>query len=205
VIGTLTLYDKVAPDQFFAGSFGEDDLQIFTRYASYVERAIENAHYHAVTSQHRNFDEETGLPNADYLARRIDQEVARAVSRSGALTLVTCRLENLEELRRSGDPRRADQIVLRTAESLRNHLRDFDVLARTAERDFAALLPDPGPAPEERVTSLARAVAEDLAQDESLAEGERLELAFGYAIHPADGRDRQELLSAAAVARIRMV
>ena len=29
VIGTLALYDKVAPDRFFAGAFGDDDRQVF--------------------------------------------------------------------------------------------------------------------------------------------------------------------------------
>ncbi|MDX1649361.1 MAG: diguanylate cyclase, partial [Myxococcota bacterium] len=205
LVGTLALYDKVAPDPFTAGPFTDDDLQIFSKYVSYVERALESAALHAATRQHRNIDEATGLPSGEYLARRVDQEIARAAGRPGALALVTCRLENLPELRRSGDPARADRLVLRTAEALRARLRDFDVLARSAEDTFAALLPEPGEHPEERVTALARAVADEIAKDERLNEPDRVALAFGYAVHPEEGGTRETLLAKAASPRIRMV
>ncbi len=205
VIGTLALYDKVAPDRFFAGAFGDDDLHVFGRLVSYVDRGIENALSHTAAKGQQSFDEETGLPNADYLMRRVSQELARAAGREGALALVTCKLDNLPELRGAGDGRRAELLVTRTAEALRVHLREFDVLARSADDEFAALLPDPGPAPEDRVTALARAVAEEIAKDEALAGGPRASLAFGYAVHPADGAEGEALLSRARKPRIRMV
>jgi GAF domain-containing protein len=204
VVGTLALYDKVAPDQFYTGSFNDDDLQIFSKYVSYVERAVESALLWARARQNRNFDEETGLPNADYLARRVDQELARCLGREGALALVTCRLENLDDVRRA-DEVRAERLVLRTAEALRAHLRDFDVLARTGDAEFAALLPDPGALPEERVTALARAVADDISKDERLNQPVRAAVAFGYALHPEEARTRVELLARAAKPRIRML
>jgi len=205
VVGTLTLYDKVAPDQFFAGSFNEDDLQVFSRYVGYVERALENAAIYARSREQRSFDEETGLPNLDYLDRRIDQELARVCGHAGALALVTCRLENLDEIRRATDPARAEHLLLRTSEALRSHLRDFDVLARSDDTEFAALLPEPGEAPEERITALARAVADEIAKDERLNHPVRVALAFGYGVYPIEGRDRETLLARARQPRIRMV
>jgi GGDEF domain-containing protein len=205
VIGIMALYDKVAADQFYAGSFNDDDLQIFTRYVHYVERAVANALFYAHTRQHRSFDEETGLPNADYLSRRLDQEIARAAGREGTLALAVCRIENLDEIRQAGGPPRAERAVLRTAEALRVHLRDFDVLGRLAESEFAALLPEPGPIPEERITALARAVADDIAKDDRLNRPVRVALAFGYAVHPVEGDGRESLLKSAVEPRIRMV
>ena len=205
VIGTLALYDKVAPDRFFAGAFGEDDLQVFGRLVTYVERGIENALSHAPAKGEQSFDRETGLPNGDYLARRVAQELVRAAGTEGALALVICKLDNLPELRSGANSRRAERLVTRTAEALRAHLREFDVLARSAEDEFAALLPAPGPAPEDRVTALARAVAEEIAADEELAGGPRASLTFGYAVHPADGVEREALFQRARKVRIRMV
>jgi len=205
VMGTLALYDKVAPDRFFAGAFGEDDLQVFGRLVTYVERGIENALSHAPAKGEQSFDRETGLPNGDYLARRVGQELVRAGPSEGALAIVICKLDNLPELRSGADNRRAERLVTRTAEALRAHLREFDVLARSAEDEFAALLPAPGPSPEDRVTALARAVAEEIAADEELAGGPRASLAFGYAVHPADGADREALFQRARKPRIRMV
>jgi diguanylate cyclase (GGDEF)-like protein len=205
VMGTLGLYEKVAPDRFYPGTFHDEDLRVFTRYVSYLERAISNARFHARTRQHRNFDDETGLPNANYLGRRIDQEVARAGGRRGALALALCRLENLAEIRRALDPAHADRALLRTAEALRARLRDFDVLARVGDAEFAALLPDPGPDAEQHVATLARGVAEELVGDAELNEPVRLALAFGYAVYPDDGADRRSLLAGAWQARIRML
>jgi len=118
---------------------------------------------------------------------------------------VVCKLDNLPELRSGANSRRAERLVTRTAEALRAHLREFDVLARSAEDEFAALLPAPGPAPEDRVTALARAVAEEIAADEELAGGPRASLTFGYAVHPADGVEREALFQRARKVRIRMV
>ena len=205
VVGTLSLYDKVAPDQFYAGPFNEDDLRVFTRYTSYVERALENAAFHESAGRHRNFDEETGLPNADYLALRLDQEIARAEGKEDRLAVAVCRIENLDEVRRDGDTVRADRLVQQTALALREPLRDFDVLTRTGEAEFTLLLPDPGQSPEERITALSRAVADRISRDDRLNEPVRVVLAFGYAVHPADGSDRPALLKRAAHPRIRMV
>jgi GGDEF domain-containing protein len=96
-------------------------------------------------------------------------------------------------------------VVLRVAEALRAHLRDFDVLGRTGDEEFLALLPDPGPSPEDRIAGLARGVADDVAKDDRVNQPVRVALAFGYAIHPADGASRAELEARARVARIRMV
>ncbi|MGI9592873.1 MAG: GAF domain-containing protein, partial [Myxococcota bacterium] len=205
VVGTLSLYDKVAPDQFYAGPFHDDDLQVFTRYVSYVERALENAVFYERQSLGRNFDEETGLPNAEYLGMRLDQELSRAGGQEGRLALALCHIENLEEVRREADTTRADRLVQQTAIALREPLRDFDVLARTGDAEFAMLLPDPGPSPEERITRLARSVADRISKDERLNHPVRAVLAFGYALHPSEGSDRDALLKRAQHPRIRMV
>ncbi|HVH07769.1 MAG TPA: GAF domain-containing protein [Myxococcota bacterium] len=204
VIGTLALYDKIAPDQFYAEVFNDEDLSVFARYVSYVERALANALFYEQARRHRSFDEETGLPSADYLERRVDQELARVAGRDGALALACARIENLDAIRRAagGAP---DRVVQRVAEALRAHLRDFDVLGRTGDEEFMALLPEPGPAPDERIASLARAVADDVAKDDRLNTPVRVALAFGYAVHPADGATRKELEARSRVARIRMV
>jgi diguanylate cyclase (GGDEF)-like protein len=203
-IGTLAFYDKIAADQFFAGLFSDDDLQVFARYVSYVERALENAAFHAATAKHRNFDEETGLPNADYWGRRLDQELARAAGRENALAVVSCRIENLADIRRA-DTRRADRVLQRTAEALRNNAREFDVVARGGDAELLVLLPDPGPRPEERVATLARQVAEEIARDDALATPLRPALAFGYAAYPSEGADRAALVNRTKTPRIRMV
>jgi diguanylate cyclase (GGDEF)-like protein len=205
VVGTLSVYDKVATDQFYASAFEDEDLQIFTRFLTYVERGVEGALAHSQARQHRNFDEETGLPNASYLGKRIQEEIARAAGREGALAVAICRIENLDEIGSRANPAQAHRVTLRTADALRSHLRDFDVLGRTGSAEFTVLLPEPGPSPGERIFELARAVADEISKEESLNDPVRVALAFGYAVHPADGSNRDSLLVQAAEPRIRMV
>lgn len=203
VVGTLAFYDKVATDSFYATIFNDDDFQVFTKYVTYVERAIANAAFHAQARRHRSFDEETGLPNAAYLGRRIDEEIARSGTRDAGFALAVCRVENWNALVQATDPVHMRRVTQRVAETLRARVRAFDVPARTGEAEYSVLIPDPGENPSEAVAALARAVAEDVAADDALSEPERIALAFGYAVHPSDGTERDVLLAAAGTPRIR--
>jgi len=205
VIGTLAIYDKVATDRFYTSAFGDDDLEVFARFVSYLERAVANSIFHSRTQRFRNFDEETGLPNASYLGKRIQEEIARGEGREGSLAVAMCLIENLGEIEAATNAARAKRVVHRCAEALRAHLRDFDVLGRTDAGEFTVLLPDPGFSPGEKVFALARAVADDVSKDDSLNDPVRVALAFGYALHPAEGTDREALLERARLPRIRMV
>jgi len=205
VTGTLALYDKMSADRFAAGSFTEDDLQLFGRFVAHLERALVNAQFHAHARQFRNFDEDTGLPNATYLGNRIREELARAAGRPGSVALAVCRIENLAEIQQASDAAFTRRVVQRTADALRSHLRDFDVAGRTDDGEFAILLPEPGYSPGERVSALARSVADDVSKDEALNEPVRVGLAFGHAVHPEEGTDGESLLERAREPRIRML
>jgi GAF domain-containing protein len=205
VIGTLSIYDKVATDRFTTGSFSDSDLQLFTKFISYLERAVANALFYAHARQFRNFDEDTGLPNASYIGKRIQEEIVRAENRQSGIALAVCRIENLTEIEQAINPARAKKVAQRTVDSLRAHLRDFDVLGRTDENEFTVLMPEPGFAAGERVFALARAVADDISKDDSLNDTIRVALGFGYAVFPSEGADCDSLLECAKTPRIRMV
>jgi diguanylate cyclase (GGDEF)-like protein len=205
VVGSISIYDKVALDRFFASRFDDEDLQVFGRFVSYVERAIDHALSHQENQQHRNFDEETGLPNESYLAKRLQEEISRAAGRENALALCVCRLENRDELLAEAGPAHVGRVIACLAEAMRTHLRDFDVLARIDSDEFAVMMPEPGRTPGERVFELARSVADAVSKNEELNQPVRIGLAFGYGVHPADGVDRSALLEHARAPRIRMV
>jgi diguanylate cyclase (GGDEF)-like protein len=205
VVGTVAIYDKVAIDRFFVGRFNDEDVQIFGRFISYVERALSNARLHAANAESSNHDADTGLPNQRYLETRIHEEIARAQGRDSALALVSCCIENWEEILEHTNPAHAHHVLISTANALRSTLRDFDVLARTGEDRFMILLPEPGLDPGSRVAKLTRAVADKVCRDETLNELCRVCLAFGHAVHPADGVDAATLEQHASEPRIRMV
>jgi len=204
VIGTLALYDKVTADRFSTGAFNDDDLGLFAKFVSYVERAIANAILYAQTRQHKSFDEDTGLPNAVYLMKRIDEEMARSSGRAASFAIATCRIANLEAVL-SVSPGHSLRVVRRVADTLRSHVRDFDVLARSGEGEFTILMPEPGPAPDERLAELARKVADEVRKDERVNEPVRVALTFGLAVAGGDEAGRDAILARAQLERIRMV
>ena len=205
VIGSIAVYDKVALDRFFASRFDDEDLQVFGRFVSYVERALDHALSVRENRQHRNFDEETGLPNESYLGKRLTEEIARAAGRGDALAVCICKLENRPEITAEAGANHVGRVIALLAESLQTHLRDFDVLARLDRDEFAVLMPEPGRTPGERVFELARAVADEVSKNEALNQPVRIGLAFGYGVHPADGEQGEALLTHAREPRIRMV
>jgi len=80
------------------GAFSDDDALLFSQFVSYFERAISNALFYEKARRFRNFDEDTGLPNAAYLAQRIREECARAGARDGEFAVAVVRIENFAEL-----------------------------------------------------------------------------------------------------------
>lgn len=205
VIGTISVYDKVETERFCTGPFGDEDLRLFTKFASYLERAVANALYSSQARSHQRYDEDTGLPDLAYVKQRISEEIARSGSRDGALTVSTCRIENLGEITQGVDAVRGQNVLQQTAEALRANLREFDVLGRSSEDEFTMLLPDPGDSPGERIFAVARAVADEVSKDESLNDPVRVALAFGYAVFPSEGEDADALAERAREPRIRMV
>jgi GAF domain-containing protein len=205
VIGTIALYDKVPSDRFHSTVFGEEDQELFGQFAAYVERGLAHAAARARASQHPGLDEETDLPDAAYLHRRLDEEIARGRERGSALLVGTCRIDNWSELRRACRPEQLTRVLQRVAQSAREALRGFDVLARTGEAELGFLMPETEAAGGEAVSRLARHVAEAIAGDDGLNAPCRIALAFGYAGWPGDAEDRDALLRQAAAPRIRMV
>lgn len=204
VVGTIALYDKVPSDRFHSTVFGEEDLDLFTQFASYVERALAHATVHSRARQHPGRDEETDLGNESYLLERLGEEIARSRDRGSRFVLGTCRIENWQALGEACRPEQLTRLTQHLARALRGQVRGFDVLARTGVSEFRFLLPEAEPADGDAVSDLARGVAEALS-DEQVNLPVRVALAFGYASHPDDGADAEALLRQSATPRIRMV
>ena len=210
-LGTLAVYEKRAP----AGpNFDAFDRELLLRLAAITAHALADALPDGAPSA-----TESGplLPFARFVTR-IDEEVARADAtaiEAPAFALVTCRIENWDEL----PVEFAARVAGSTEAAFVAQLRRYDVATRTAPGALCALLPVPGAAASEHVARLARAVAEAVAK--SHEDEQRVALGFGYALYaddaarvfgePGEARPddalsmRAELLARAAEPRIRML
>ncbi len=210
-LGTLAVYDKRVP----AGApFDALDRELLLRLADVAARALANA----LPDRAPSAAEPARLLPFAHFAIRIEEEIARADATAmdaPAFALVTCRIENWDELPEAF----AARVAASTEAAFVAQLRRYDVVTRTAPGALCALLPVPGVAAAEHVARLSRAVAEAVAkshEDES-----RVALGFGYALYteadegllletgdarssPVESRCAQ-LLARAAEPRIRML
>jgi GAF domain-containing protein len=183
LLGTLGLYDKRPPAP---PDFDTLDRETAQRLAGYAARALATA---------PAAEQRSRLLAPAAFAQRLDEEIARArAAASGtSFALVTCRIENAEPLGGA-----LDEALQRVGAALAAQLRAFDVAGETARDTLAALLPEPGGAPAERIARLARALTESVG-----AATPAIALAFGYAIHRNGETSRAALLASAAEIRIR--
>ena len=190
----MALYDKVTADSFFSGRFNDDDLQIFSHFVGYVERAL-TAIDPAV---------EQDVPDVDAWRARIGQELARAGERAGALALAVCSIEEIDGETATSE-QRATAALTRVEAALRSELRPFDLMVRLDERRLGVLLPEPGTDAAAHVRSLARGASERLQSQDAAQPGPRITLGFGFAVNEAGEQDAQALEARASDPRILMV
>jgi diguanylate cyclase (GGDEF)-like protein len=205
IIGTLAAYDRVSGDGFSIVNFDEDDLLVLARLGGALEQAVAYRAAREHADRGPLIDGDTALPNAAAIADTIHAEIVRASRRGEPLALAVCSIENFDALDGLGEGARIPRLLARIADAMRAHVREFDVIARTGPSEFTVVLPEPGPDPGDRISAFARAVAHDVAKDDPLNDPLRVELGFGYAIYPEDGRDRAALVQQARTIRIRML
>ena len=195
IVGTVALYDKLTAESFFSGRFNDDDLQIFSHFIGYVERALASLDP-AVRHE--------GLANADDWRQRIEEELARAASRPGALALAICSLEEFDGAE-SGDSNAWNHAMTMIEAALRKELRSFDMLARLDDRRFGLLLPEPGSDPASHVRELARNVTDRVQRPGGTQPVPRIVLGFGFAANEANEDGAASLEERATHPRILVV
>jgi diguanylate cyclase (GGDEF)-like protein/putative nucleotidyltransferase with HDIG domain len=102
-------------------------------------------------------DELTGVLSARAFRGRMVDEVSRARRAQRPLTLAVLTLDDLAAVEASHGFSAADQLLVRVAQVLRQSLRQHDLVGRTGNHEFTALLPET--APEQAEPALSRILA----------------------------------------------
>jgi GGDEF domain-containing protein len=123
-------------------------------------------------------DQVSGLPTS----RPFEAELTRRLDEGGAFALLLADLDDL------GDRARASEILLRLPQVLARCLHPTDTVARVGKDEFAVLAAC-------RSSEEAAAFAASL---EAVFRGDGLEVTFGWAISPAEGRNGLALYRAAS-------
>lgn len=146
-----------------------------------------------------NYDALTGLPNRSLLMRRIHEAVRHARRARSRVAIVVLDIDNLKEIERAEGDGAADYILRRAAIRLSSTIRETDAVARPGNESFAILLNQIAD-PDVAASDAGRFAASLTEPFQLRGNVVKLEVNYGVAVYPDDGRDEHELMEAADIA-----
>ncbi|MFB3816239.1 MAG: diguanylate cyclase [Candidatus Methylomirabilales bacterium] len=135
-LGCMNVYGMEPHD------FGEDEVQLFSTFASQAAVSIENARLFEETRQLAITDPLTGLANHRQFYNQLSREVRRAQRYERPLSLLMLDLDHFKQFNDRYGHLAGDQALREVAEVLRQNARSVDILARYGGEEFALILPE---------------------------------------------------------------
>jgi diguanylate cyclase (GGDEF)-like protein len=194
VRGTLSIYDKIPKGSFQVTSFGKEDMEIFKKFAHYVQKALTNLRESDRTRITRNYDNLTGLPNEGALNKEIENEMNRSRRYERRFILLTLCWSYRQEGRAAYDVETRNSLIGEICAILKENIREYDTLARTGPQKFVVLFPESLEKARDLTTRLTRVIRQQKKRRSSPLASVELQLKFGYAVFPDDGPELANLL-----------
>ncbi|MCL2103288.1 MAG: diguanylate cyclase [Syntrophorhabdaceae bacterium] len=195
ILGTVTIIDKLPHKSCFLSSFTSKDMETFSRFAQYVEKAVSNSIVYSRNDEMRNLDGLTGLPTLKYFRDRLMNEVSRAKRFGRRLVLLVCEVRvrvHAESSIHSGHME--DQVIRQVAKAIRGTLREYDVVARISDTKFGMILPETDNGNMSAVNRINKAITAEVEQIRQKIKDTAVDARFGYAVFPDDGDDQEKLI-----------
>lgn len=155
---------------------------------------------HAQLKAAARMDAKTGLLNAAAWQREADTEIVRARRTGETLALVIVDIDHFKRVNDSYGHLVGDQVLVSVAATLRNQLRDYDVVGRFGGEEFVILLPRADIAEARRVAERLRTRVGRMAVAADDTTMITVTISAGVAIMNMHGDDLIELLAAADLA-----
>lgn len=172
----------------------DEDVPVVTALAAEAARAIARARRFETELDQAHLDSVTGLLNHRQLGRVLEQEVARARRREGALGVLFGDLDRFKAVNDRFGHAAGDRVLTILAGVLHESLRREDTAARYGGDEFVCVLPgadalEAGAVAERIIGSFEARVEHDA---DLTATG--VTMSWGLAIFPEDGTDGTTLL-----------
>jgi diguanylate cyclase (GGDEF)-like protein len=202
VQGVITIYDKIPKGSFHATSFGSEDLEIFKKFAHYVEKAMINVRGNEQSRIFLNYDKLTGLPNENAFKQEIENEINRSSRFKRRFILLTLCWSYHKPRIEQYDVEIRNNMILEIVDVLKENVREYDTLARTGPLKFSILFPESVERIKDLSTRLIRAIRRKKKHPGATLSTVDLEFKFGYAVFPEDGTELETILQRADLLRL---
>ncbi len=170
--GILCLHEKEAE---FGPRYTEEEKRYLDIIAGFASVAIENAKLYEMATT----DRKTKLYNHGYFQNKLIEEIDRAERYHTDLSLLMLDLDHFKKINDTYGHMFGDEVLIKTAKTIKQQLREFDIPARFGGEEFAVILP-------ETKVNEAKIVAERLRKSISLqdfnAEGEKVRVTVSIGI-----------------------
>ena len=192
VIGTLNV-GRMGGDE---AHFTRDEFELVQLFAAQASIALGNAETHGAVMLQAEHDSLTGLRNHGAFQRELGDALLRAQRDGRPFGLLMMDLDAFKAYNdRHGHPA-GDALLHRIADAMRAAIRDDDRLYRYGGDEFAVLLSGAG---RTGATEVAARIREQVAAL-TLDDVTPVTVTVGVAIHPEDGRAKDELVASADAA-----
>jgi diguanylate cyclase (GGDEF)-like protein len=146
-------------------------------------------------------DAKTGVFNARYLVKNLEEELARANRYQRPLTIVMADLDLLRNINNTYGHLAGDVVLKGVADILRTNVREYDIVARFGGEEFAIMFPEMSPEdaypPIDRIRKLIEEAGFEVATSPRPI---KVTLSFGIAGRTGDATSARDLIHNADIA-----
>jgi diguanylate cyclase (GGDEF)-like protein len=174
---------------------GSEDRLVLTSVANELAVAVENSELYKLTRRLAITDELTGLFNYRYLLERSEDEIGRAKRFGRSLSLLMIDADEFKVYNDTHGHVAGDVALAELAQTMREAVRDIDIVCRYGGEEFAILLPETdGEGAFVVAEKVREAVAAHAFQNGDGQRTEQLTVSIGLSTYPGTAADREDLL-----------
>ncbi|RME20172.1 MAG: response regulator [Deltaproteobacteria bacterium] len=189
LLGIVALLDKLKQ------RFGERDAAVAGTMAQFSAIAVGNARRFQALERFGLRDQKSSAYNLTYFIDYAGKEIYKARRYGRVFSLAVVTLDRFDFLREHFKPEVHQQLSMKLAENLTRVVRDSDVLARVADNQFYALLPETDGLGARHFCRRCREAFYTDAYVQRFSEQVPVQLSAAMAAFPLDGKDFDQLLS----------
>ena len=173
-------------------SYDDDDAELLDIFGRQIAIAIENDFLLHKAEKLEIRDALTGLFNENYINGRLDEEIKRAILCQRPCSFVVLDIDDFARFRREFGAISAEISLKKVAGVIHDVISEIDRSGRTADNEFAVIMPERNKRQAKDVADNIRRRVEEVFSVEPEA-GRRLTISAGVSENPLDGITAQEL------------
>jgi diguanylate cyclase (GGDEF)-like protein/putative nucleotidyltransferase with HDIG domain len=191
LVGALALYSEEER------GYSPDEVRLLQTISGHAAAAVFNALAFERTHESALTDTLTGLPNSRFMYGFFEKERSRADRQGYSLVLMMMDLDGFKKINDTYGHHVGDDILRRTAQTIRRRLRLGDTLVRYAGDEFVVVLNDANGEVVEELKQRLQDAVDNCAHEVRSGRVARVGISIGYATYQVDGYSIDDLMEIA--------